>query len=1140
MEKEDYLNFVASDVPLSGSNLIEASAGTGKTYSIAILVLRLILEQKLSIKKILMVTFTKAAVAELEERIRLFVRTAYKSAHQEEVEDPTIKLLVDRAVAQWGQEEVIELLKEAKLLLDETSVMTIHSFCQKTLNEFAFETNQLFGAETLQDTSSLIEDEVNRFWREKITTMNPTLLKFLKGERFKKEGDKLSRKVLVRFIETHLNGQRYINFDPKISYAFPESESKAVFAELLTIEEQKSIFLEGLYQEVIDSINELIERCNSNSYAKKNVLPLIHQPEAFLDYLKDKAEAAAYIIKVFPDWLDKIAEADAFQSSISNRVMEVLNRLYCILIQDSIQHIVQHKEKNNVLSFNDMIEQLHRSLTGKGNEKLVAELQEKYSAVFIDEFQDTDKLQYEIFHTAFGQNTTLFYIGDPKQSIYAWRQADLNTYFKAAREVSNKYGMNHNYRSSAPLIEAMNLFFKPSADFDTFYYQGEKEGIVYHNVDSPNNSKGVLLNKDREDFPITIVENKGSDERYQTVVAQIIQLLEGKDYLIEKNGQKRRIEASDIGILVRYNGEGRKIKAHLAKHGIPAITIDDSKVLQSQEAKYVYYLLNAFYESNVSTINKALLNPLTGYTRLEILQLDQDEELKNFKRYGLLWKEDGIYATLMQFIVDYGVKGSLLNNISGNGKRIITNLYQLIEILHKVHSSKNFSQLELINWLKRGLEGMKLEGDEFEQRIESDEKAIEIVTIHKSKGLEYNIVFAPFLDLKSENDRDFCSFKDDSTGEYLFGITENLTDEYCEMVEKQLEQENRRLIYVAITRAVYKCYITRYTYYQNNTSLIPFVKSIQTSQEQPGLINFSQSMEVDKGYRYSESTDQRFSIPSYADQFNLNERYWRKLSYSSLARKPVYTKKQNAFIDLKDYESFIFKKLQKGNITGNLLHHIFENIDFTNGQYWERYIHASLIRFMPKQLENYKTSLVQLLEEVLNAKIEIANQEFRLSELPKDKRLNELEFDFNVPAFNTQTLNSLSTMEYPFSVNSYGELEGIMNGKMDLFFEHDGLFYILDWKSNFLGDSLDFYSREVLNEVMFENNYHLQYLIYTIAAKKYLEQRLPNFDYEKHFGGVIYLFVRGLRKDSNSGIFVCKPELNRINELENVLSYSHK
>src|SRR5690554_3381820 len=306
METEEYLNFVASDVPLSGSNLIEASAGTGKTYSIAILVLRLILEQKLSIKKILMVTFTKAAVAELEERIRLFVRIAYKIADKEEIEDPTIKLLVDRAIVQWGEEEVIELLKEAKLLLDETSVMTIHSFCQKTLNEFAFETNQLFGAETLQDTSSLIQDEVNRFWRERVTTLNPMLLKFLKEEKFKKEGDRLSRKVLVKFIETQLNGQRYIDYDSQKTYSLSEHELENVLNRLLDIEEEKKIFLENLYKEISHSAIELTERCNSNSFAKKNVLPFVQQPDAFLNCLKEKS-SAAYILKIFPDWLHKIA-----------------------------------------------------------------------------------------------------------------------------------------------------------------------------------------------------------------------------------------------------------------------------------------------------------------------------------------------------------------------------------------------------------------------------------------------------------------------------------------------------------------------------------------------------------------------------------------------------------------------------------------------------------------------------------------------------------------------------------------------------------------------------------------------------------------------------------------------------------------
>ena len=169
-------NFNASTVPLAGSNLIEASAGTGKTYSIAIMVLRLILEKKISIKEILMVTFTKAAVAELEERIRLFIRQAHKASVGNKISDTTIADLVELAIRNTSEEAVQQKLKDAVLFLDETSVLTIHSFCQQTLTEFAFETNQLFGSDTLKDMVSLIESEVNKFWRENITTMNVDLL----------------------------------------------------------------------------------------------------------------------------------------------------------------------------------------------------------------------------------------------------------------------------------------------------------------------------------------------------------------------------------------------------------------------------------------------------------------------------------------------------------------------------------------------------------------------------------------------------------------------------------------------------------------------------------------------------------------------------------------------------------------------------------------------------------------------------------------------------------------------------------------------------------------------------------------------------------------------------------------------------
>jgi len=1145
--KNSLKEFVAADVPLTSSNLIEASAGTGKTYSIAILVLRLLLEKKFSIKQILMVTFTKAAVAELEERIRLFVRTALVYANNGTIEDATIIKLVDRAIGQSGQEAVIELLKEAKLLLDETSVMTIHSFCQQSLNEFAFETNQLFGSETLQDTSSLIQEEVNKFWRERITTLDPQLLGFLLKEKLEFAGKpKLSREILCQFVSQYLNGQRYIDYNPQTLYSFTLNEQKEALAKFLAIDEAEASYWEELIQEISESQIEITARCESNAYARKNLLAKVGNPEEFIQAFMVK-KIPAYISTVFPDWLEKIQAAEQFQTERAALGMDVLNKIYCMLIQYAIKNINSYKEQNSVLTFNDMIVQLHKAVTKPGNEKLIEEFQKKYKAVFIDEFQDTDRLQYEIFKTAFGKGVTqedepiLFYIGDPKQSIYAWRQADLNTFFEATHEVANRYGMNQNYRSSENFIRAMNMFFLPTDNFDTFNFGFEKDAIRYINVDSPQpNHKGVLCNGQEEEVAITIFENKLADDLYQTVCAQIIQLLENESFQIKKNGEKRRIKPSDIGVLVRTKGQGRKIKMHLAKYGIPAITIDDSKVLQTLEARYVYYLLNAFLESNPSNINKALLSPLTGYTRLEILQLDQDLEIKKFKEYGLSWQNTGIYATLMKFIVDFDVKNNLLTSLSGKGERSITNLYQLAEILHKVQESKSFSQLELIHWLKRGIEGMKLEGDEYEQRVESDMEAVEIVTIHKSKGLEYNIVFAPFLDLKSESKHNFYSFKEGGSGEYLFGISGNLTDENRILVEQQLEQENRRLLYVAITRAVYKCYISRYTHYSSNTSLIPFVAAVKENPDAPELISFSAPPEIKKGYRYSKNRNAAISEPAIAENFELNEKNWQKLSYSRLAQKAIYTPKSNTLADLTDYEYFIFKQLKKGNITGNLLHHIFENIDFSSDQLWEKHIHAALTRFMPKQLDNYQEPLMQLATEVLNTQINIGDKAFKLSEVPKEKRLNELEFDFNVPIFETRYLNSLSRAERHFTVNSFGELEGIMNGKIDLLFEHEGMFYILDWKSNFLGDSIDQYGEHYLNAAMADNNYHFQYLIYTVAVKKYLSHRLPDFDYENHFGGVIYLFIRGVRRDKSSGIFISKPALSEIEELEKVLSYAHK
>ncbi len=1121
--------FNASIVSLEGSNLIEASAGTGKTYSIAVMVLRLILEKKISVKEILMVTFTKAAVAELEERIRLFIREAHKVSLIHQISDTSITELVEQAIKHSTRQEVQQILKDAVLFLDETSVLTIHGFCQQTLTEFAFETNQLFGSETLNDIASLIDNDVNKFWRENITTLHVNLL----GQLIEHG---LKRSDIVSVIKEHISGKRYFEYDENESYSICTGDQVSFSNTIKELTEKDKEIKECVYDHIKKNSARLKIITESNHHAKARVLHLIDTPAEFLTTIISKKDKA-YIDKLYGDIIEQHDECDKLAQDKNEIIQSILNKIYCHAIGAVTAAIDKYKHRNSLLAFDDMIVNLHKAIVKDNNKNLIASLQKKYKAVFLDEFQDTDKLQYEIFHTTFGSgNNLLFYIGDPKQSIYSWRKADVFTYFKASDETDNKYGMNINYRSSARFINAMNQFFKPNTGFDTFYFPEQENKIEYINVESPAyNKKGELFFSGKPDAPITIYENQNNSEAAETVTAQVIALLENENYKIEEKGTYRKIRPSDIGILVRKNKQAIAVKACLAKHGVPAVTIDDSKILQSEEAQYVLYLLEALININRSTINKALLSPFTGYDTRAVLALNEEAVLSNFREYKNIWEKDGVYSFLMKFVSDYQVRTLLLNYHTENGERTIANLFQIIEVLHKVQSEKQFSASELVSWLKRGIDGMQTEGDEFEQRVESDEDSVKIVTIHKSKGLEYNIVFAPFLDLVKKIHFRFCSFRDTATGDYIFADSQQLDQEQQQILDEQTEQENRRLIYVAITRAVYKCYISKsLAPYYKASSLVSFVSSIK--EVNTSLIRFENSPAVPEKYYYSKTDEWIPTNSKKAVNFSLSELNWRKISFTSLSPTHTAVPKTNTNFHSDKYDHFVFKQLVKGNKTGNLLHFILENIDFTNNRYWEYTINIALKRFMPKHQKEYAPMLLQLLDHLINVNINFSGEQFALADIHQEKRLNELEFDFNVPVFNPAAITELEENERRLNVKyNLHQPEGIINGKMDMFFEHSGKYFILDWKSNFLGDSLDYYEKELLTEAMSENNYHLQYLLYTVASKKFLESRLQQFNYETDFGGAIYLFVRGVRSGGDSGVFSYKPGKEMIEELERIL-----
>lgn len=1123
-KNNNYSAFQVQSVPLESSNIIEASAGTGKTYSIAILALRLLLEKQIPIQEILMVTFTKAAVAELEERIRKFVRNAWRYSQGEAISDSTIMEVVNTAINSKGKKEVQDLLQSAVINLDETKVITIHGFCKLTLSEFAFETGQLFGAELIQDISSIMEVEVQDFWRKHITIIDKDLLTVLLEF-------KLNQSDITKIVNSHLNGKDFIFYKKEEQYKLDPTKQISFLSNINDLKSKIQKIEKELLEYIESHPDELSDLCMKNRYAEDTLGPYVNQPQKFLKFLIEKIKAA-YVNKLFPDIVEQIHKGDTFKQEYKNLTEEVINYIYSLAIQEIEQKIIRHKATNNLLTFDDMIDNLHCVLVSNSNQKLKWELQRKYKAIFIDEFQDTDRKQYEIFNHAFHGQSIMFYIGDPKQSIYAWRKADIATYFKARNEVENVFEMNINFRSTKQLTAALNQFFLPTEDFDTFYFKNDPDRFDYHPVETPDDDKkGELIFNGENCAPITVCHNNNNGNINKDVGSRILELLTNSKYSIFDNKMQaqRRIRPSDIGILVRTNGKGKEIKSVLSRLGIPSVTVDDAKVLQSTEATELIYLLEAIHQPTLYNINRALLTPFIGYTTDQIKNLEEEKAIKQFRDYHDLWKKKDIYTVLMKVIVDFEIQLNLIGNHSENEERVLTNLYHLVEILYKTETRQHMNPTEVVAWLKINRQKEHTSEDEWEQRVENDEDAVIIVTIHKSKGLQYNIVFAPDLDFKvKEGDELVVDFRN-IQGQYVTAKYAHLSDDEKSIYKEQQEQENRRLLYVALTRAVYKVFVFKNTYQNSNSTLFNFTNVIQYNH----LIVNEQDLIVEgKQQNYQADLPTAQNILK-AKKFILKENNWDKISYSRLSgeHKPTSIKGLYAG-DGKQYDQFIFKELKKGAKTGNFLHSIFEHIDFSYSENWDTVIKNIAKQYYTKTEESLSSNILELLHHVMDIDIPTEKGSLTLNTVPIEKCLHELEFDFPFAEFNASELSSL-LQEGIFINDIYKDITGIMNGKVDLIFEHDNKYYILDWKSNYLGPDISDYTTEKVEAAMSENNYHLQYLIYSYAVQKYLRFRLGSqFDYEQHFGGVIYLFVRGIRKGMTNGIFYRKPSMNQLRKME--------
>ena len=1108
--------FDVNNIKLEGNNLIEASAGTGKTYSIGILVLRLLLEKGIRIEQILMVTFTNAAVAELEIRIRRFLRDALKIASKNSESsdiDPNILVLINKSIEEKGKEEVIKILSDAILFLDETAIFTIHSFCQITLGEFAFETSQLFNTDIIEDQSFIIEDAVNEFWRKEITVLDIEIIRVLTEKKY-------TRDLLKDFAQHIFNGKRL-----KVETSIDSNEIIPKIAEYEKIIEQFELDFENTIK---DNWSDIL----SVKISKTSVIQKGIDRDGVKGFITEFKKS--YYSKNPPGYLKKFEQVyeltqeleqlendfDTYKKALLTHFLELAGKFI-------LNEVERKKNRNQVLSFHDLIAKLHSVLVTQNSFDLQQKLCRKYQAVFIDEFQDTDHLQYEIFRKAFIDNcdSTVFFIGDPKQSIYAWRGADLKTYLKAQDDIGdNKFTMKNNFRSTSPLIDAMNEFFPAGTSCDSENLKVSdpfcSDEIQYEKVEPGNENLLEVLYHENTASAFDIVNHEKGDNNnsdlFEAAGREVMDLL-NNHYLIDDN-IKRKVLPQDIGILMRQNKEAILMKDVLSKYNIPAIVIDGTKVIDTDEARDLYYVIYAIEKLDLQSISRALLSIFTKYEIGDIIKQDFDIHKSNFLKLNDKWKNSGIYSAIINFTIIYKVRDFLLDINNSRGNRIFSNLMQLAEILNEKELNNNYSAEQLLDWFQKTREGLE-SVNKYEQRIESDENALQISTAHKSKGLSFNFVILPNFNLKphSSSRKEYITYLEDDG----FYISYNKTEEELKRNEFQNAQEDRRLLYVAITRAVYKCII----HYNNQKGVLNNFLEHSFSEK----IKFREPLsEID--YKYSQIEKIKENIIPIPFNKRMDDS-WALTSYSALDthQNKFVLKKDNYIDDKNEYEKFIIDELPKGAQTGNLLHDILEKINFTDDSFWENTITRNIQKSGKKYSEFEYKFFYDLLNNTLEAKL--YPNTFNLKQIEYDKRFNELEFFFS---FENKKKKKIKELLKNINISSKN-INGVMHGFIDLLFEFEGKFYILDWKSNHLGNSIDDYSIDKLDEAMTINNYHLQYIVYTIAVKRFLKNHNPEFDYDKHFGGVYYLFLRGLRSGENTGVFYNKPNKDLIEELDRLI-----
>ena len=1169
------------EVPLTGINLIEAAAGTGKTFTVEVIYLRLLIEAQLNVENILVVTYTVAATEELRERIRNRIKKAADALNTQEGEDPFIEALLKKYPHPEERLKIYEYLKSALWGFDEAAIYTIHGFCQRMLKDYAFECGYPFDMSLIPDEEFLKEEIVHDFWRKHMYKTYPEFIDYATSVKF----TPTSLKVLYSKISNH----------PRLKIlSEPSPPDKNSLEGKIATYRMLVRNIKDLWQTEKDEVVSLLKSpaLDGRSYGKAvpgltDLMDYFLESEAFFLLTGEKDSLQKFSQKHINDKVrkryrapehpffnlfDKLWETVTLLKADFDQYLRFLKGTF---LAEAKQMLAEKKRKRNVLSFQDLLVMFNEALLKEGNERLKEIIGRKYKAALIDEFQDTDPVQFSIFQRLFGKGDhILFFIGDPKQAIYSFRGADVFTYMRASNQCQAKYTLQGNRRSTPDLVQAVNTIFTlrdnpflyENIQFCPDYAAGKDEPVDFV-WQGQKCSPLVLWFLPSENVRRTKVKIADAIARE---VSRLLGFAEGGvAYLGE-----RPVEPKDIAVLVRKHEEAQLIKEVLNERGIPAVIQKTGHIFSSQEAKQLMILLAALAMPEEDGYVRAAL--LTDFFNTRGADLERWEEeggpppsvQEKFFRYRDLWLEKGFMTMFLTFLAEEKVKVRLLSFV--DGERRLTNVLHLAELLHQKSESAKLGLINLYTWFTTQIQRWDdLTEKEYEMRIESDEDALQIVTIHSSKGLEYPIVFCPFLfDPPTENKRDVFLFHEWPEEETLLcAFRESLADDQKRKFEKECLAEELRLLYVALTRAKVRLYLCWANKKGAEDSALGYLLSgldgaITTNDEAMfrSLERLAARAEgrievcsLPEGEKISSLQGKREEpLLTFRPFKGSIDHSWGIASFSSLisgvkdmGEQPDYdgTMYEDISVPLEEGKSIF--TFPRGIKTGIFFHEILRQIDFQDP------VSETTRLLIRRQLVTqgfsgeWEEVVVEVLRQLTLVKLPWDNESICLAQVDKKNCLREIAFTFPLRRLETSSLTSLlhrlnmtahkDTWEWEGGRLRFNPVEGYMRGFIDLVFVYRGRYFLVDWKSNFLGERWEDYSGEALERAMVQNYYHLQYLLYTLALHLYLGKRLSHYCYDEHFGGVYYVFLRGLAPFGPNGIFSTKPEEGLLNELKGLL-----